>query len=78
MQLGVPETTDLQGESEATRRLYGLDQKETEPLGRQCLARRMLERGVPFRSGVSRRIPPNGMSRQSNRKSHGSEEGIRQ
>jgi hypothetical protein len=49
MQLSVPETTDLKGESEATRRMYGLDQKETEPLGRQCLlARRMLERGVRF------------------------------
>jgi len=49
MQLSVPETTDLKGESEQTQRLYGLDQKETQPLGRQCLlARRLLERGVRF------------------------------
>lgn len=49
MQLSVPETTDLKGESEQTQRLYGLDQKKTQPLGRQCLlARRLLERGVRF------------------------------
>ena len=62
MQLSVPETTDLQGESEATRRMYGLDQKETEPLGRQCLlARRMLERGVRFVQVYHGGSPPNGM-----------------
>ena len=49
MQLSVPETTDIAGETEATRRMYGLDGKETGPLGRQCLlARRLLERGVRF------------------------------
>jgi hypothetical protein len=49
MQLSVPETTDVKGESEQTQRLYGLDQKETQALGRQCLlARRLLERGVRF------------------------------
>jgi hypothetical protein len=49
MQLSVPQTTELQGESDATRRMYGLDEKETQPLGRQCLlARRLLERGVRF------------------------------
>ncbi len=49
MQLSVPETTDLKGESEHTKRLYGLDAKETEPFGRNCLlARRLLERGVRF------------------------------
>ncbi len=37
------------GETEATRRLYGLDQKVTEDFGRNCLiARRLLERGVRF------------------------------
>jgi arylsulfatase A-like enzyme len=40
---------DLKEESEATRRLYGLDDKETEPFGQRCLlARRLLERGVRF------------------------------
>jgi hypothetical protein len=49
MQLSVPETADLNGESAATRRLYGIDEKTTEPLGKQCLlARRLLERGVRF------------------------------
>ena len=49
MQLSAPEVLDLSGESDATRRLYGLDQPETEPFGRNCLtARRMLERGVRF------------------------------
>jgi Protein of unknown function (DUF1501) len=49
MQLSVPEITKLDGESEATRRLYGLDGKETESLGRQCLlGRRLLEQGVRF------------------------------
>ena len=49
MQLSAPELLDLAGESEATRRAYGLDGKETEEFGRRCLlARRMLERGVRF------------------------------
>ena len=49
MQLSVPEIADLAGESDATRKLYGLDDKETEPLGRQCLlARRLIEKGVRF------------------------------
>lgn len=49
MQTTVPELIDLNGESEATKKLYGLDQKETEQFGRQCLmARRLIERGVRF------------------------------
>jgi hypothetical protein len=49
MQLSAPELLDLSGESEATRKAYGLDGKETEEFGRRCLlARRMLERGVRF------------------------------
>ena len=36
-------------ESEATKKLYGLDDKITEPFGRQCLmARRLVEHGVRF------------------------------
>ena len=36
-------------ESDRTRTLYGLDQKETEVFGRNCLlARRLVERGVRF------------------------------
>ncbi len=49
LQLSAPEVLDLSRESEATRRLYGLDQKITEDFGRSCLiARRLLERGVRF------------------------------
>ena len=49
MQLSAPEAFALDGESEATRKLYGLDEKVTEDFGRRCLlARRMVERGVRF------------------------------
>ena len=49
MQVTAPELLDLTGETEATKRLYGLDDKTTEDFGRRCLiARRMLERGVRF------------------------------
>ena len=49
MQTAVPEALDLSGESEATRRLYGLDRPETREYGTRCLlARRLVERGVRF------------------------------
>lgn len=49
MQVEAPEVTDLSGESEYTRRLYGMDEPETENFGQQCLmARRLAERGVRF------------------------------
>jgi hypothetical protein len=49
MQTAVPDLMDLTGESEATKQLYGLDKKETEVFGQQCLiARRLVERGVRF------------------------------
>jgi hypothetical protein len=49
MQASAPELADLSGESEPTRRLYGLDRKETAEFGARCLlARRMVERGVRF------------------------------
>ncbi len=49
MQLSAPQVLDLATETEATRRLYGLDQKETADFGRNCLiARRMAEGGVRF------------------------------
>jgi hypothetical protein len=49
MQTEAPEIFELSGESEATRRLYGLDDPKTEKMGRQCLlARRLSERGVRF------------------------------
>lgn len=49
LQSSAPEVLDIRGESEATRKLYGLDDKVTEDFGRNCLiARRLLERGVRF------------------------------
>ncbi|MEX0675800.1 MAG: DUF1501 domain-containing protein [Pirellulales bacterium] len=49
LQLSAPEVLDTSGETEATRRMYGLDEKTTEDFGRNCLiARRLLERGVRF------------------------------
>jgi hypothetical protein len=49
MQTSVPAVLDISGESAATRRLYGLDQKETADYGKRCLlARRLVEQGVRF------------------------------
>lgn len=51
MQAAVPELLDLRGESDATKKLYGLDSSHTQMAGygRQCLvARRLIERGVRF------------------------------
>ena len=49
MQLAMPEALDIANETNATRKLYGLDNKVTENFGRQCLmARRFAERGVRF------------------------------
>ncbi|HVJ83888.1 MAG TPA: DUF1501 domain-containing protein [Planctomycetia bacterium] len=49
MQAEAPDAVDLTKESEATRRLYGMDVKETATFGRMCLlARRFVERGVRF------------------------------
>jgi hypothetical protein len=49
LQLSAPEVLDISKESEATRKLYGVDNKVTEDFGRNCLvARRLLERGVRF------------------------------
>jgi hypothetical protein len=49
MQLTAPDLFDLSAESEATRKLYGMDDKVTEDYGRRCLiGRRMVERGVRF------------------------------
>ena len=49
MQLQVPEIADLKGESEVTRRLYGVDKEETAVFAKHCLlARRLIEKGVRF------------------------------
>jgi len=49
MQGCAPDAVDIASESDATKKLYGLDDKVSEPFGRQCLmARRLVERGVRF------------------------------
>ena len=49
MQQSAPEAVDLNQESEATQKLYGLDQPRTQDFGKRCLlARRLVERGVRF------------------------------
>lgn len=49
MQMEAPEVTDLSGESEETKRLYGMDREISRYFGTQLLmARRMVERGVRF------------------------------
>ena len=49
MQTAVPEVINFDGESEETKKLYGLDQKETKAFGEQLLAaRRFVEKGTRF------------------------------
>jgi hypothetical protein len=49
MQTAAPEAMEIASETEATKKLYGLGNPETETFGRQCLiARRLVERGVRF------------------------------
>ncbi len=49
MQTAVPDVLDLSGETEATRKLYGMDNPRSAEYGKRCLlARRLVERGVRF------------------------------
>jgi hypothetical protein len=49
MQMAMPEAQNVELETEATKRLYGLENPVTANFGRQCLmARRFLERGVRY------------------------------
>jgi hypothetical protein len=49
MQTSVPDILDTSRESQATRRLYGLDNPATAEYGTRCLlARRLVEHGVRF------------------------------
>src|SRR5207237_6726759 len=49
MQTAAKEALDLRDETEATKRLYGLDDPATRDYGTRCLiARRLVERGVRF------------------------------
>ena len=56
MQMSAPEVVDLTDETPDTQKLYGLDNKQTEYFGRQCLlARRLVERGRAVRATLFRR-----------------------
>jgi len=79
LQLSAPEATAIDGESEATQRLYQLKNKDVGPFGRQCLlARRLVERGVRFvqifcgaENTTARKIRPNWDSHEDLPRDHG-------
>ena len=79
LQLSAPEVTDINGESEQTKKLYALDHSEIGPFGRQCLlARRFVERGVRFvqifcgaENTTARKIRPNWDSHEDLVRDHG-------
>ncbi|MGE0607569.1 MAG: DUF1501 domain-containing protein [Pirellulales bacterium] len=49
MQMAAPEALDIASESQATHKLYGMENPECATFSRQCLiARRLVERGVRF------------------------------
>ena len=49
MQIAAKEAMDISQETEATQRLYGIDDPKTQEYGSRCLiARRLVERGVRF------------------------------
>ncbi|MGY8730695.1 MAG: DUF1501 domain-containing protein [Pirellulales bacterium] len=49
MQESAPEALDISSETAATHESYGVNQKETELVAKQCIsARRLIERGVRF------------------------------
>jgi hypothetical protein len=49
MQVSAKEALDISKETQATRKLYGIDVEETRDYGTRCLiARRLVERGVRF------------------------------
>jgi uncharacterized protein (DUF1501 family) len=49
MQAEAPEAVDMAKESDETKKLYGIDAKETAEFGKMCLlSRRLVERGVRF------------------------------
>ncbi len=49
MQSEMPEVMDLNEENEATKRMYGIGERNSDDFGRKCLlARKMVEAGVRF------------------------------
>jgi len=79
LQLSAPEATNVNGETEATKKLYQLDHEDIGPFGRQCLlARRLVERGVRFvqlfcgaENTTAKKIRPNWDSHEDLVRDHG-------
>ena len=79
LQLSAPEATDVNGETEATKKLYQLDDENIGPFGRQCLlARRLVERGTRFvqifcgaENTTAKKIRPNWDSHEDLVRDHG-------
>lgn len=79
LQISAPEVTDLRGESDATKKLYNLENEDVGPFGRQCLlARRLVERGVRFvqiycgaENTTAKKIRPNWDSHEDLVRDHG-------
>ena len=80
MQSAAPEAVDLTKETDATKKLYGMDEPETAAFGTNCLlARRLVERGVRFvelyadraaagtRTSTSKGITPSGARHRTSR-----------
>ena len=71
MQSSAPEAVDLSSESEATKKLYGMDDPATSVYGTNCLlARRLVERGVRFVEVLQRLGLALGCARQPGSESH--------
>lgn len=79
LQLSAPEATNVDGETEATKKLYQLDHEDIGPFGRQCLlARRLVERGTRFvqifcgaENTTAKKIRPNWDSHEDLVRDHG-------
>jgi hypothetical protein len=70
MQTAVPGLMDLKGETEATRKLYGLDDPQCKTFAHECLvARRLVERGVRFIEVVCPRVDGDRWDQHSNLRS---------
>jgi len=71
MQSAAPTAVDLAAETEATRKLYGMDEKATARFGANCLmARRLVEHGVRFRRSLLRQRQRVGRAQQPRREPH--------
>ncbi len=79
LQLSAPDVTNLDRESAETHLLYGLDDPEIGPFGRQCLlARRLVEQGVRFvqiycgaENTTAEKVRPNWDSHEDLARDHG-------